>query len=195
MSTLIITDPHFGKDASFRSFGIPVPHGTTQSDLSRLEALTIDHKVRRILILGDFFHSKESLTSQTSQALINWRTRHNEIEVINIRGNHDRHAGDPPKEVNVSVMAAPWILGGVMFTHHPDVMPSGPQMSGHIHPGIALSGAGSPSVKLPCFWVSNNQIVLPAFGGFTGFGKIDPVPGDNIYVIAEETVWLIPTKT
>ncbi len=37
--TIIIADPHFGKAATFRQAGIPVPHGTTATDLDRLRRL------------------------------------------------------------------------------------------------------------------------------------------------------------
>ena len=55
--TLIIADPHFGKDAHFRQKAIPVPHGTMDSDLKRLSAMIDSHAARRLMILGDFFHT------------------------------------------------------------------------------------------------------------------------------------------
>ena len=37
--TLIIADPHFGKDSTFRAAGVPVPGGATEADLGRLAAM------------------------------------------------------------------------------------------------------------------------------------------------------------
>ena len=37
--TLIVADLHLGKSATFRKRGLPVPEGTTKSDLDRLAAL------------------------------------------------------------------------------------------------------------------------------------------------------------
>ena len=38
-TTLIVADIHFGKAASFRALGVPVPHGTTAQNLEALDAL------------------------------------------------------------------------------------------------------------------------------------------------------------
>ena len=37
--TLFIADPHWGKAATFRSYGIPVPAGTTDEGIARLDRL------------------------------------------------------------------------------------------------------------------------------------------------------------
>ena len=36
---LVIADVHFGKAATFRARGVPVPHGTTSGNLRRIDAL------------------------------------------------------------------------------------------------------------------------------------------------------------
>ena len=36
---LVVADVHFGKAATFRAAGVPVPSGTTQGNLARLSAL------------------------------------------------------------------------------------------------------------------------------------------------------------
>src|SRR5262245_13081031 len=50
--TLLVADAHFGKAASFRHFGVPVPRGTTGQTLEALSALVAAHAVRRIVFLG-----------------------------------------------------------------------------------------------------------------------------------------------
>ena len=45
--TLLVADPHFGKAATFRSSGIPVPGGTTADALERLDALLRRTSTRR----------------------------------------------------------------------------------------------------------------------------------------------------
>ncbi|MBI5864779.1 MAG: hypothetical protein HZB38_09770, partial [Planctomycetes bacterium] len=57
--TVILTDPHIGKDAHFRRSAIPVPFGSTLADLERIRALLSDHGADHLLILGDFFHAAE----------------------------------------------------------------------------------------------------------------------------------------
>src|SRR6185503_13407740 len=81
-STLIITDPHFGKDAHFRQRAIPVPHGATHSDLQRLSQVIDAHAARHLVILGDFFHAAEGAKSRdTADALRAWRSRHPQLDV------------------------------------------------------------------------------------------------------------------
>ena len=62
--TLFIADPHFGKSASFRSAGIPVPEGATHDDCQRLSLLIERISAIRLVILGDFFHNAASRSSQ-----------------------------------------------------------------------------------------------------------------------------------
>ena len=66
---LLIADPHFGKAASFRTVGIPIPEQTSQDDLERLNSLIERTQSRRIVILGDFLHSRSGRTQTVYQAL------------------------------------------------------------------------------------------------------------------------------
>jgi metallophosphoesterase superfamily enzyme len=55
--------------------------------------------------------------------------------------------------------------------------------SGHIHPGIRLSGPGKQSVRLPCYVFSENHALLPAFSHFTGLALIDPEKTDRVFAV------------
>src|SRR5215213_2758960 len=57
-STLLVADVHFGKCATFRSLGVPVPAGSTQKDLARLTKLIELTSARRLVILGDLVHAR-----------------------------------------------------------------------------------------------------------------------------------------
>ncbi|HEX6695083.1 MAG TPA: metallophosphoesterase, partial [Longimicrobiales bacterium] len=93
--TLYVADTHFGKSATFRSEGLPVPHGTTADAVARLDALRARLDVQRLIILGDFLHAAQGRTPGTLDALRDWRSRWADVEMTLVRGNHDRHAGDP----------------------------------------------------------------------------------------------------
>lgn len=54
-------------------------------------------------------------------------------------------------------------------------------LSGHLHPGITLSGKGRQRLRLPCFWFGAQTGILPAFGAFTGLADIQPRQGDQIF--------------
>jgi metallophosphoesterase superfamily enzyme len=57
---LLIADIHFGKAASFRALGIPVPRGTTTENLASLDALIASYDVQHIVFLGDFLHDRHA---------------------------------------------------------------------------------------------------------------------------------------
>ncbi|HWJ95785.1 MAG TPA: metallophosphoesterase, partial [Telluria sp.] len=92
---LVVADIHFGKAAAFRSLGVPVPHGTTAENLAALDALVERHGARGIVFLGDFLHAKAAHAPATQRSLLAWRERHPALDLLLVRGNHDRHAGDP----------------------------------------------------------------------------------------------------
>ena len=90
--TLIAADVHLGKAASFRAAAIPLPGGTTTATLLRLSTALAHTGARRLLLLGDFFHAKSGRASRTLAAIADWRSRHADLEIVLIRGNHDRGA-------------------------------------------------------------------------------------------------------
>src|SRR5258706_9161580 len=100
--TLVVADLHWGKAATFRAAGIPIPAGTTTSDLARLNAILDRTGARRILILGDLFHAAPGRAAPTTLAMLRrWRASHANVDMLLVRGNHDRHAGDPPAELEI----------------------------------------------------------------------------------------------
>ena len=62
---------------------------------------------------------------------------------------------------------------------------------GHVHPVYRLSSAGD-SLRLPCFVVDGRWAMLPAFGAFTGGYRVDALPGQRIYLAAEDCVLPLP---
>src|SRR6185436_14749101 len=98
-STLLVADPHFGKAAAFRAAGVPVPRGTTTEALSRLDRAIDRMDARRVVFLGDFLHAREGRAPEMLRVLAEWRARRSALDVVLVRGNHDKRAGDPPAEV------------------------------------------------------------------------------------------------
>ena len=75
-----------------------------------------------------------------------------------------------------------------LLTHHPTIKEGFFNFSGHIHPGIMLRGSGAQSLKLPCFFQKENQMILAAFGEFTGKHILKPQQNDIVYAIANDEV-------
>jgi DNA ligase-associated metallophosphoesterase len=186
--TLLIADPHFGKAATFRAAGVPVPRGTTTGSLARLDAALARTGAERIVFLGDFLHAREGREAETTRVVAEWRRRHASVDMLLVRGNHDRHAGDPGPEIDIRCVDAPVAEPPFVFAHKPTVADAGYVLAGHVHPAARLTGAGRESVRLPCFWVRPRVMVLPAFGEFTGVAEIEAEPGDRVWVIADGAV-------
>jgi DNA ligase-associated metallophosphoesterase len=188
---LIVADIHFGKAASFRALGVPVPHGTTSQNLATLTLLNATYHVEHIVFLGDFLHSKAAHSRSTTSALHDWRQRHNALQLTLVRGNHDRHAGDPSIAIIDSV-DEPFLSAPFAFCHHPDLISAGYVMAGHVHPVARVTAAGD-SLRLPCFVIGTTRSILPSFGAFTGGFELVPTLGDQIFLCAGDTVQRLPT--
>ena len=186
--TLFVADPHFGKAAAFRAAGVLVPRGTTGETLSRLDAALDRTRAERIVFLGDFLHAREGRAPETLRAINDWRGRRAQVEMLLVRGNHDKRAGDPPRELEMRCENAPVVEAPFVFAHHPVRSDEGYVLCGHVHPGARLSGPGRQHSRLPCFWFGHEIAVLPAFGEFTGLADIEVALGDQVWVIADSEV-------
>lgn len=186
--TLLVADAHIGKAVSFRSFGVPVPRGTTSENLASLSALVEATGAVRIVFLGDFLHSRRSQAAATLAALAGWRERHARLALALVRGNHDRRAGDPPASLGISVVDEPLVVGGLALAHHPVAHAGLYTLAGHLHPCVTLGGRAHDTLRLPCFHFGPQVGVLPAFGSFTGMHPIRPEPGERVFAVAEDHV-------
>lgn len=187
-STLLVADPHFGKAATFRALGVPVPSGTTGDALARLESAVSRTGATRVIFLGDLLHARPGRSQGMFDALGSWLRFRPEAEVLLVRGNHDRHAGDPPDDLGIRCVNAPHEVSPFVLAHHPRSDPAGYVLAGHIHPGVRLYGSGRQRERLPCFVVAQDYAVLPAFGDFTGLADDDPPDDADIYAIAGEEI-------
>lgn len=110
-ATLYITDPHFGKADSFRHAGIAIPPAVHDRDLARLSQLLTNSQATKLVILGDFFHTRHSQSESTLTALEQWRSLHPALEITLVQGNHDKHAGTPPASLEIQTVEAPYLSG------------------------------------------------------------------------------------
>lgn len=186
---LLIADAHFGKAAAYRRLGQPVPHGTTDDNVQRLDALLAAYDCERLIFLGDFLHAPESHSLGTLAVIADWRERHHGLSITLIRGNHDKRAGDPPPYLRIDVVPEPLLLGPFSLQHEPDPHPTHHVLAGHVHPAYRLFGKGRQRLRLPCFYVLPHISVLPAFGAFTGGMNIVKAENSRVYVVGDGAVW------
>ena len=194
-NTLIVADLHWGKAAAFRADYVPVPTGTTASDLTRLSAAVQSTGAERVVILGDLLHARKGRQEGTFNTIANWRKDNKSLDVVLVRGNHDELAGDPPSTLGINCRDAPLHIGPFTCVHDPedDFVDGAIVMAGHLHPSIALTGRARERVRLPCFVFSDTLAILPAFSSFTGGGMYEYVEGDRLFVIVDEQV--LPVRT
>ena len=187
--TLFVADVHLGKAASFRAAGVPVPSGHSSFDLERISQLLNSHAVSRVVILGDLVHTETSYTEALDRNFRTFRSRHGDVEMVLVRGNHDRHAGEAPAEWGLDAVAEPYALGAFQCCHEPHAAKgAGFELAGHLHPALRVQTARE-GITLPCFWKHAHGLVLPAFGSLTGKFTVRLKPGESAVVVAGQQLF------
>lgn len=189
--TLFIADPHWGKAETFRHAGIAIPQGSMSDDLARLTDVLKTTHARRLVILGDFFHTLSGRSNAVLNELRAWRTDNKLVEITLVRGNHDRHAGMPPDELEIASVEEGHRIDPFVCRHHP--LPEtdiGAELvlAGHLHPVISLRDIDGSQLRLPCFHFGPSQAVLPAFASFSGGFAVSPQREDRIFVLVDQLV-------
>lgn len=186
---LLLADVHIGKAASYRALHQPVPRGTTEATLARLDTLLAEHDCEQLIVLGDFLHARTARAPATLARVQAWRERHPGLNIVLIRGNHDRNAGDPPVELGIDVVDEPYVVGPFALQHEPKAHPALTVLSGHVHPVFVLRGRARQRLRLPCFLIDEKVSLLPAFGEFTGGWEIEPAGTSQVYLAGAGRVW------
>lgn len=164
-NALILSDIHIGKTAHFRRHGIPMPDDILQKDLERLKSLINYFEVHQLLIVGDLFHAETNSDMSTFKM---WLKQFDNLKLILIKGNHDRQSNRLMDDLDIEVITK-MNIGPFTLIHEPEERNSDSfTISGHTHPGVMIKGKGKQKLKLPCYQVTSNQIILPAFSLFTG---------------------------
>jgi len=188
---LLVADVHIGKAASYRALHQPVPRGTTDATLRRLDTLLATYPSEQLIVLGDFLHARSARAPGTLARLQAWRDGHPRLKIVLIRGNHDRHAGDPPASLRIEVEEEPMIMAPFALQHEPEAHATHPVLAGHVHPVHVLRGRGRQRMRLPCFLLDEHISLLPAFGEFTGGWTVDPPPTTRLYLAGAGKVWRV----
>jgi uncharacterized protein len=190
--TLFVADLHLGKAATFRAFGAPAPTGVSEETLRRLAELIDMIKPQHVAVLGDFTHARAAMTPGLFKSLCAWRARWSPLDFTIVLGNHDRGAEQFYSECGFSWVKAPAMLAGIECRHHPivpDDVSASLALAGHVHPVVRLNGPGRDSLRTPCFVVGERQIVLPAFGEFTGGSLVIPGEGERLLIATARGVF------
>ncbi|MGA8854736.1 MAG: ligase-associated DNA damage response endonuclease PdeM [Christiangramia sp.] len=183
---LLVADVHLGKVSHFRKHGSAVPLKATSQNFIKLDQLRKEFDPEHIVFLGDLFHSSMNMEWNMFEEWIG--SIDNRVHLI--AGNHDIISPLKYQELGIKIYSDVKVAG-FHLSHHPEELNNHFNICGHVHPGFKMKGDGKQLIKLSCFFKSQNQMILPAFGEFTGNYFMEPEEGDRIFAITGKEVFPI----
>ena len=180
---LIIADLHLGKIEHFRKHGSALPDLSNAIDYINLEQNIAEFQPETVVFLGDLFHSTLNKSWQIFKAWV----KRQPVNFTLIVGNHDVIPVTKFRELGFSVVHN-IKCDGFYLTHKPEDCGMDFNICGHIHPGFKLRGKGRQFLNLSSFYQKKDQLILPAFGQFTGNYYIKPEEDEHIYVCSDQAV-------
>ncbi|WP_420861104.1 ligase-associated DNA damage response endonuclease PdeM [Algirhabdus cladophorae] len=159
---LCVSDLHLGKsDRLARRGGLMLPPYETHDTLARLENAIEATNPKTVLCLGDSFDDRAAALSLTQDECL-WIAR---LQAgrrwLWVEGNHD----PGPLDFAGSFMAEVSIAG-LAFRHIAQAGAAA-EVSGHYHPKVQIK-AGGRALSRPAFLFNASQLIMPAFGTYTG---------------------------
>lgn len=186
-STLVVSDIHLGKAASFRARNFFAPSGITERDLTRLSTLIQATGATRLLVLGDLVHAQDGVDEALDSRFSSFRELHSDCDFVLVKGNHDARV-KLSRNWRLDIVKSHFSERGLVFSHDLLLKKNLYTLCGHIHPAVVLSGRAHGRERLPCFWMRGDHMILPSFGVFTGGFTILPERGDRVFVTAQGEV-------
>ncbi len=119
------------------------------------------NKINKIILLGDTFHDEEAFERMDFKSHGLFRYILDNYNVIFILGNHENKM-----KLKKITFYHNYVIDNIHFIH--EAKPNNKyQVSGHFHP-VASVKVGSKKITGKCLVHSNNHLILPSFGTFTG---------------------------
>ena len=157
----IISDLHLEKGSSFASLGQFIPPYDSEETLKKLINFLKTHEVQTIILLGDTFHDGGALNRMSSKVKSIFDSLVENYEIIFVLGNHENKM----KSAFIKFYER-YIVDDIHFLHEA-VLEKKYQISGHFHPVASLK-INSKKITEKCLIHSENHLIMPAFGEFTG---------------------------
>ena len=162
---LLICDIHLGKAEYFQQNGIPLTNKADEQNLLRIKNIVKNYNPNKLIILGDLFHSKYSISESLKRKVENLPESLN-IKIELIVGNHD--IGCKVKNINFLDYKR---SSNFILSHEPigkfenNIL----NICGHYHPKTFIKNS-KDKLSFKCFAMDDkkNILYLPAFGNLTG---------------------------
>ena len=155
---LVVADLHLGRIVPRYP---KIVEGVKQA-LQRLSGALEHTQANRLLFLGDLFHMRNNYHHDVVHVFEQWRMRYSTVEMLLIRGNHERAMGDPPAQLQLTCMDPGYHESGVTFLHEPRQM-SQFTMCAHLHPCLLVPTNRALATTVPCFVWNEDYLYMPAF--------------------------------
>lgn len=160
---LLVADLHLEKASFFARTGQMLPPYDSRETLERLAGAVRATGARRVYALGDNFHDSHGPGRLEPHAAGMLAALTRALDWVWITGNHDPHLGDEAGGTRVDEL----VLGGLALRHQALPGTAEAEVSGHFHPRLIVHARGR-RIARPCAVVSENRLILPAFGALTG---------------------------
>lgn len=184
---LILSDLHIGKTAHFRKNGIALSDQIFENDLQRLSVLIEYFKPEKFIVVGDLLHAGDN---SDVDKFCEWKNQFSDLEFHLIEGNHDKISKKLESKLCLNFMDEILEIDDFMFVHDFEKNQPKFQITGHIHPGFIINSSVK-NIKLPCFVVTENQLLLPAFSEFTGLDTKNLPKKGRFYVFTDAEIYEI----
>jgi metallophosphoesterase superfamily enzyme len=147
-------------------------------------------KPAQLIVVGDMFHSA---ANKELDLFIKWRNDFPSLQIQLIRGNHDILPDEWYRNAGLSLHQSALEIDAFSFVHDAIELKGRSTLAsysftGHIHPGIRISGLGRQALQFPCFYFTANYCVLPAFSRFTGLAMIKPQKDEAVFGIVNQSI-------
>ena len=171
-----------------------MPQSVFIEDIQRLVSLIQFFNVKKLVIIGDMFHSR---TNKEHDFFLRWRNDFPALEILLVQGNHDILKTSWYVNAGIDIFHEQLSIEEFLFMHDVSVLNRDQDnhsskhsyvFSGHIHPGVLIRSTGRQSLTFPCFYFAENFAVLPAFGKFTGLSLIERAKKDAVFAIVNKNV-------
>jgi metallophosphoesterase superfamily enzyme len=87
----------------------------------------------------------------------------------------------------MSCVSEPFVSEGLQLCHDPERC-TGAGLAGHLHPVVRLRGPGRDSLRLPCFLLRREVLILPAFSRFVDGRVLQLESADCVFAVSEQSV-------
>ena len=190
----IIADLHLEKGSSFGPSGQFLPPYDSEETLNKIFKTIKNHKIKTIILLGDTFHDKNAFDRMSEKVFILFKSLIEKYKVIFILGNHESKF-----EIGRINFLNEYVIDDIHFIHQ--ALPTSIfQISGHFHP-VASVKSSIKKITAKCLLHTNNHIILPSFGKYTGGLNINnPVfkpfvnNDSKIYMLTKKSIYKFTSK-